>query len=496
LLLISLDSTVLNVALPTIAHSLSASPSQLQWMVDAYAVVFAGLLLSLGALGDRVGRKWVFMGGLAVFGGGSAFAAWSAGPDVLTVARATMGVGAAALMPCTLSILTNVFAAERDRVRAIGIWSGTTGLGVALGPILGGVLLSHYWWGSVFLINVPIAAIGLVATIWLVPNSKNVHSARPDALGAGLSMLGLGLLLWGIIEAPNRGWSSAPITGSLAGAVVLIIAFIAWERRIDHPMLPLRFFSSRRYSVAISALSLVLFALLGMFFLMTQYLQFDLGYTPLEAGVRIVPVAATLLVVAPLSVGVARSVGTKYVVTTGLVLVAVAFAILSHTTVAGTYRDILAPLMMVGMGVALALAPCTESVMGSLPKSQAGVGSATSDTAIQVGGALGVGVLGTVLNLRYQHLMAPAVATAHAPVAVQKIIDGSLAGALAVARVAPTKLGNELAILARRSFVSGMDEALVIAAVVVSVAALVIMVLLPNRGTEYRDDSDSSDLVN
>jgi EmrB/QacA subfamily drug resistance transporter len=493
LLLISLDNTVLNVALPSIAHSLNASSSQLQWMVDAYAVVFAGLLLSLGALGDRVGRKWVFMGGLAVFGGGSAFAAWSASPDVLTVARATMGIGAAALMPCTLSILTNVFTTERDRVRAIGIWSGTTGIGVALGPILGGVLLSHFWWGSVFLVNVPIAVVGFFATIWLVPNSKNVRSARPDALGAGLSMLGLGLLLWGIIEASSRGWSSLPIVGSLVGSLVVIIAFITWERRIDHAMLPLRFFASRRYSVAISALSLVLFALLGMFFLMTQYLQFDLGFSPLEAGVRIIPVAAALLVVAPLSVWVARAVGTKYVVATGLVLVAIAFAMLSRTTVAGTYQDSLAPLIMAGVGVALALAPCTESVMGSLPKSQAGVGSATSDTAMQVGGALGVGVLGTVLNLRYQHLMAPAVARAHVPMSVQKLLDGSLGAALAAARRAPSNLGTQLATLARRSFVSGMDEALLIATAVVGVAALVLLLSLPNRGSEFPEGSDSGD---
>jgi hypothetical protein len=275
--------------------------------------------------------------------------------------------------------------------------------------------------------------------------------------------------------------------------LVVIIAFITWERRIDHAMLPLRFFASRRYSVAISALSLVLFALLGMFFLMTQYLQFDLGYSPLEAGVRIIPVAAALLVVAPLSVWVARAVGTKYVVATGLVLVAIAFAMLSRTTVEGTYQDSLAPLIMAGVGVALALAPCTESVMGSLPKSQAGVGSATSDTAMQVGGALGVGVLGTVLNLRYQHLMVPAVARAHVPISVQKLIDGSLGAALAVARRAPSKLGTQLATLARRSFVSGMDEALLIATAVVGVAALVIMLSLPNRGSEFPDGSDSSD---
>ncbi|HVB94010.1 MAG TPA: MFS transporter, partial [Acidimicrobiales bacterium] len=297
LLLISLDNTVLNVALPSIVRSLGASASQLQWMVDAYAVVFAGLLLSLGALGDRAGRKWVFMAGLAVFGGGSAFAAWSGSPDRLTLARGVMGIGAAALMPCTLSILTNVFTQEQERGRAIGIWSGTTGLGVALGPILGGVLLAHFWWGSVFLVNVPIAILGIVAAIWLVPNSRNPAAVRPDPIGAFLSILGAGSLLWGIIEAPGRGWSSPVIVGALAAAAVLIVAFVIWERRIDHPMLPLRFFSNRRYSVAIAALALVLFALLGMFFLMTQYLQFVLGYSPLEAGVRIAPVALALLVI-------------------------------------------------------------------------------------------------------------------------------------------------------------------------------------------------------
>ncbi len=483
LLLISLDNTVLNVALPSIAHSLSASASQLQWMVDAYAVVFAGLLLTLGALGDRVGRKWVFMGGLIVFGGGSAFAAWAGSADVLTAARAVMGLGAAALMPCTLSILTNVFTEERDRVRAIGVWSGTTGIGVALGPILGGWLLAHFWWGSVFLVNVPIAFVGLIAAARFVPNSMNPASLRPDGVGAGLSILGLGLLLWGIIEAPDRGWTSPFIIGSLVAALFVVGVFVMWERRNDHPMLPLVFFARRRYSVAIAALALVLFALLGMFFLMTQYLQFDLGYSPLEAGVRMLPVALALLVIARLSVLAARSIGTKYVVSVGLAMVAISFGLLSRTTVSGSYRDCFVPFVMAGIGVALSLAPCTESVMGSLPKEQAGVGSATNDTALQVGGALGVGVLGTALNLRYEHLMRPIVARAGVPLSVQRLIDSSLGAALTVAHRAPKNLGDELATLARRAFVSGMDEALVIATAVVAVAALVVFLFLPSRGS-------------
>jgi EmrB/QacA subfamily drug resistance transporter len=488
LLLISLDNTVLNVALPSIVRSIGASSSQLQWMVDAYAVVFAGLLLSLGALGDRVGRKWIFMAGLVVFGAGSAFAAWSGSPDRLTLARAVMGLGAAALMPCTLSILTNVFTEERDRVRAIGIWSGTTGLGVALGPILGGFLLAHFWWGSVFLVNVPLAFIGLIAAIWLVPNSKNPSVTRADPVGAGLSILGLGLLLWGIIEAPGRGWSSPLILGALATAAVAITTFVVWERRVDHPMLPLRFFSNRRYSAAIAALALVLFALLGMFFLMTQYLQFVLGFTALQAGVRIAPVALTLLVIAPLSVIVARRIGTKVVVGSGMVLIATGLGLLSRTTVAGEYTDCIGPFLVLGVGVALALAPCTESVMGSLPIEEAGVGSATNDTAMQIGGALGVGVLGTALTLRYQHLVAPVVAHAGVSASVQKLIESSVGAALAVAQHAPGKQGRALAVLVRQAFVSGMDLALVIATVVVALAAVVVVVLLPDHGKHADDD--------
>jgi len=481
LLIISLDNTVLNVALPTIVRDLGASSSQLQWIVDAYAVLFAGLLLSLGALGDRVGRKWVFMGGLAVFAGGSTLAAWSGTPDRLTVARGVMGVGAAALMPCTLSILSNVFPAEKDRARAIGLWSGTAGAGVAFGPILGGVLLAHFWWGSVFLVNVPIAVAGLLAAVWFVPNSRNPGSTRPDPLGAVLSIVGLGSLLWGIIEAPSRGWSSPWIVGSLALALVVIGIFVVWERYIDHPMLPLRFFGNRRYSAAIATLGLVLFALLGVFFLMTQYLQFVLGYSPLEAGIRIAPVALALLLVAPVSAATARRIGTKPVVVSGLALIALGLLLLAQTSLPATYADCLVPFMVLGVGVALALAPCTESVMGSLPREEAGVGSASSDTAMQVGGALGVAVLGTALTLRYQRLVGPAVA--RAPAAAQAAIKGSIGGALAVARQAPSVEGAALAVLARRSFVSGMDLALLIGAGVVGAAAVVVLLVLPNRGS-------------
>jgi EmrB/QacA subfamily drug resistance transporter len=484
LLLISIDNTILNVALPSIVRGLHATSSQLQWTVDAYAVVFAGLLLSLGALGDRVGRKWVFMAGLAVFGGGSAFSAWSGSPDRLIIARACMGVGAAAIMPSTLSILTNVFTTDRDRARAIGIWSGTTGLGVAIGPILGGFLLDHFWWGSVFLINVPIAIAGLIATLWLVPNSCNGLSKRPDPLGALLSMTGLGLWLWAIIEAPNRSWTSPLTLGALGGGAVATAAFVWWERRCDHPMLPLAFFRNRRFSAAISSLALVLFALLGMFFLMTQYLQFSLGFSPLQTGLRVAPIALVLLVAAPLSVLLARSrrLGTKPVVGGGMLLIAVGLGLLSRTSVQSTYTDLLPAFLLIGIGVGLALAPSTESVMGSLPAAEAGVGSATDDTALQIGGALGVGVLGTLLNAHYRSQMSAFLSGSSIPGGVRRLIVGSVGGAQAVAQRVPGPFGHALSSAARTSFVSGMDHALIVAAVVVGVAAIVVLAALPNRG--------------
>ena len=486
LLLISLDNTILNVALPSIVRELHATSTQLQWIVDAFAIFFAGLLLTFGALGDRIGRKWVFMGGLVVFGGGSALAAWSTTPDRLIGARAIMGVGAAALMPSTLSILTNVFTAERERARAIGIWSGTAGLGVAIGPILGGFLLVHFWWGSVFLINVPVALIGFVATAFLVPDSKSPHARRSDPLGATLSVFGVGLLLWGIIEAPSRTWSSPLIVGPLAASIVIIALFVVWERRSDHPMLPLEFFANRRYSAAIASLALLLFALLGLFFLFTQYLQFVLGFSPLQTGWAIAPIALVLLVAAPASVILVRRVGSKPVVAGGLFLVALGLGLLSRTTVHSTYADTVPSLVLIGVGVGFGLAPSIESVMGSLPVADAGVGSATSDTSMQLGGALGVALLGTCLNLRYQNFLTPLLAHQQIPPSIDKLILGSLGGALAVAGHVPGKAGEALAEAARRGFVSGMDLGLLVATVVVAVAGLVALVALPSRARPRR----------
>jgi EmrB/QacA subfamily drug resistance transporter len=482
LLLVSLDNTILNVALPSIVRSLHASSAELQWIVDAYAIVFAGLLLVCGSLGDRLGRKWVYLAGLAIFAAGSTLSAFSGDSSRLTAARAFMGLGAAAIMPCTLSILTNVYTEARERARAIGIWSATTGLGVAIGPVVGGWLLSHFWWGSVFLVNVPIAIIGIAATAWIVPNSRNPQSAPPDPVGGGLSIAGMALLLWGIIEAPTRSWTSGLVIGSLVGAVLTLTAFVWWEGHTPHPMLPLSLFRSRRFSVAMGAMGLVIFALMGGLFVLTQHLQFLLGYSPLQAGLRVAPIAGALFVAAPFSTMIVRVIGTKPVVFIGLSLIAVGFALTAQITVHGSYGDALPALLMIGAGAGLAIAPCTDSVMGSVPPAQAGVGSATNGAALQTGGALGVGVLGSLLNARYRGDMAPTLAHLAIPPGVRNLIDSSLGGALAVANSVGGTAGAQLAHLAKDAFVSGMDLALLVGAIVPAVAAVGVLWLLPNRG--------------
>jgi EmrB/QacA subfamily drug resistance transporter len=485
LLVVSLDTTILNVALPTIVRDLKASSSELQWIVDAYSVVFAGLLLVVGTLGDRVGRKWVFMAGLVVFASGSAASAWSSTPGLLTAFRALMGVGGAAVMPSTLSILTNVFD-DDERATAIGIWSGTTGLGVAVGPVLGGWLLAHYWWGSVFLINVPIAAVGLLATVWLVPNSKNLASKAPDPVGAALSVAGMGLLLWGIIEAPNRSWTSSLVLGALIASAFVLGAFVLWEKHSSHPMLELSFFSSPRFSAAVSSMGIVLFALMGGLFVLTQYLQFSLGYSALAAGLRIAPVAGVLLITAPLSTPLVRLFGTKVVVCTGLGVIAAGMLIVASTTVHGGYMDALPAFILIGAGTGLAMAPSTDSVMGSVPPELAGAGSATNGAFLQTGGALGVAVLGSLLNGRYKGHLRPLLRGYQIPPEVLHTINGSLGGALAVAQQVGGAMGAGLASAARQGFVLGMDLSSETAGYVVLGAALLVLATLPSRARKPR----------
>jgi EmrB/QacA subfamily drug resistance transporter len=480
--MIGLDNTILSVALPTLVRDLRASSSQLQWIVDSYTIVFAGLLLVGGSLGDRFGRKWALLVGLVVFTVGSVLSAFAGSPEVLIGTRALMGVGGALVMPATLSILTNVFVEPREREQAIGIWAGVAGVGVAVGPIAGGLLLQHFWWGSVFLINVPVVAAGILAGALLVPNSSDPSAPRLDPLGAGLSIAGLCVLLWGIIEAPSTGWGSTRVLAGMAGGIVILAAFLVWELHTEHPMLNLGFFRRRRFSAACAAVSLVVFALFGMLFVLTQHLQFVLGYSALAAGLRFIPVAGTLLLGGPLSTLLVRRVGTKAVAGAGLVMVAAGLAWLATVSDSSTYLSaVLGPFLVMGLGMGLTMAPATEAIMGSLPRAQAGVGSAMNSAVMQVGGAMGVAVIGSVLASGYRSVVGATLAGHAVPPIAATAIKSSVGGALEVAHRAPAALGVTLAALARHGFVHGMGLAMPVAAGVALAGALVVFVFLPAR---------------
>jgi EmrB/QacA subfamily drug resistance transporter len=478
LVVLAMDNTILNVALPTLARDLGATGSQLQWMVGTYLLVFAGLLLSMGALGDRFGRKLALNAGLLVFAAGSAASAFASSAEVLIAARAAMGIGAALIMPATLSIITNIFP-PAERGRAIGVWAGMAALGVVMGPVVGGWLLEHFWWGSVFLVNVPVVALALLAGWPLVPESRDPGATPLDPTGAALSVAALVTLVYGIIQAPEDGWTDPRILGAFGVAAVLSVAFGWWERRVQHPMLPMELFGNPRFSAASGAIAMAFFALFGSVFLLTQHLQFVLGYTPLQAGVRILPVAA-LLVAAPLAAWLTEGIGTKLVVVAGLLLVASALWLLSTVQVGDGYGQVVATLALLGIGMGLVVAPATESIMGSVPLAKAGVGSAMNDTTRQVGGALGVAVLGSVLAAGYGTAIAPALRGAPPQVA-QAAGDSIGAAATIAAQLGP--VGQGLLEAARLAFIQGMGDALQLGAGVAALAALLVLLFLPARAT-------------
>jgi EmrB/QacA subfamily drug resistance transporter len=482
LVIIGLDNTILNVALPTLVRELGATASQLQWMVDAYILVFAGLLLTMGALGDRFGRKLALSIGLIVFGVSSIAAAFADSANTLIAARAVMGIGGALIMPATLSIITNVFSGP-ERGRAIAAWPAVAGLGIVRGPVLGGFLLENFWWGSIFLINVFVVTVALVLGFFLIPESRDPAATPLDPVGAVLSIVGLVALVYAIIEAPSRGWTDPLVLTMFGVAAVLITVFLWWEARTEHPMLQLSFFENPRFSAASVAITMVFFAMFGTVFLNTQYLQFVLGFSPLEAGFRVMPVA-TMIIAAPLSARFAERFGTKRVVTTGLTIVAVAMSILATITVDTGYGRVAIALAILGIGMGTAMAPATESIMGSLPLAKAGVGSAMNDTTRQIGGALGVAILGSILASYYSNAMAPVVA--NLPAELAQVAGDSIGGAVAVASQIG-EAGTQLVDAASAAFIGGMEIAVWVAAGVVLLGAVITYLFLPARALEVAE---------
>jgi EmrB/QacA subfamily drug resistance transporter len=488
LLVIVLDNTIVNVALPTLVRDLGTSITDLQWVVDAYTLVFAGLLLTMGSLGDRFGRQGALSFGLVIFGGASAAAAFAGGVTPLIAARAVMGIGAALIMPATLSILINVFTDARERAVAIGIWSAVAGLAVALGPVSGGFLLEHFWWGSVFLVNVPIVIAALVAGRFLVPTSRNPQQPPIDWVGALLSIIGLGALVASIIEAPTNGWTDPVILAGFVVAVVGIASFVAWELRAREPMLDVRFFRNPRFTSATLTIAITFFALMGFIFLATQYLQFVLGYTAFEAGLRTLPFAAAMMIAAPLSSKLVEWLGTKRVVVAGMLLFGGGLTVAATISTTSGYPRVGLAMVLMGVGMGLAMPPATESIMGSLPIEHAGVGSAVNDTSREVGGALGVAVLGSILTSLYTTQL-NAKLPAGVPSQVRDAADQSVGAAIAVSERLGAA-GAPLAALARSAFVDAMVRGALVTAAVAVVGALLAWRFLPARAVEVDDELD------
>ena len=410
LMAIVLDNTVLNVALKTIADpvaGLGASQSQLEWGINSYTLVFAGLLFTFGVVGDRIGRKRMLVIGLVAFGLFSLITAYAQTPDQLVWARAAMGLGAAAVMPQTLSIITNVFDPE-ERPRAIGIWAMAVGIGVAIGPVVGGLLLAHFWWGSVFLLNVPFTAAGAAAVWLLVPESKNPDPGRIDYVGVLASIAGLVLLVYGIIQGGEKGsWVHAGVLGPIVAGVAVLAFFTWYEARLRHPSLDVRLFRNPRLSSAVGALSLVFFGMLGALFFLSFYLQSVRGYSALQAGLLSLPFAAGQMLLAPRSAALVRRYGTKAVVASGLLVVTAALAGYQMLGTATPIWVLAALFFVQGAGMGSVMPPATEAVMSVVPRERAGAGSALTNVARQVSGALGVAVLGSILAQVYRGQLSP-----------------------------------------------------------------------------------------
>ena len=481
LLLVTLDRGVLVVALPTLLRQLHATSSQLQWIVAAYVVVFAGLLLVGGSLADRIGRKRTLLAGLAVFAAGSAWAAFSGSVGTFIAARASMGIGGALMMPSSLSIITDIFRDPGGRQRAIGVWAGTAGVGSCLGPVIGGLLLAHFWWGSVFLIDLPIAALGLAFVIALVPDSKNPAARPPDAPGGLLSIAALGMVLFALIEAPMRGWTSAVVIATGTGGLAALGAFIGWERLSSHPMLNLGFFRERRFCGAVTPLGLGTFGLFGSTFLLALFIQFILGHSALEAGVRELPLAGTAAVVSVASPLIVRMAGSKLTITAGLLVLAGGLWLISRASLTTAYGEIMAGQIMIGSGVGLIIPSATGSVIGAVPRRHAGVGSATNELVLQTGGALGLAVIGSLFSTTYQGAVTRRLVSRHVPAAVLHTTRSSVGSGLGASARIGGPLGHLIAQAARLAFVSGMQLGLLTGAAGAVVGAIVAVLVLPPR---------------
>ncbi|MFI6406018.1 MFS transporter [Streptomyces sp. NPDC050548] len=484
LLIVVMANTSLIVAAPDMTTDLGLSSSDLQWVIDGYTVPYAALMLVLGSIGDKYSRRGALVTGLLIFAAGSVTGSLVHETGLVIAARAIMGVGAAVVMPATLSLLVAIFP-KHERARAITAWTATSGLAIAVGPLVAGWLLENHAWGSTFLINVPIAVLAVVGALVLVPPSKADTTFRIDYVGGLLSIVSVGSLVYAVIEGPHFGWGAGPVTAAVVTAVGLP-AFVAWELRHPRPMLDVRKFAHRPFSGSMTAVLFFFFGTFGSIYYATQFLQFVLGYNALETGVRLLPLAGAVFLGAAVTGRLTPKLGMKPMVVTGMVLGTVAVLLLTQVDKTSTYGDFLPTLMLLGFAVGLSVSPATDTIMGSFPENELGVGGGANDTALELGGSLGIAILGSLLGTVYKDKLTDLVG-GHLPAAALDNAKDSVGGGLAVAQeIARTpsagpQQAQALVDAVHEAFAHGVAQTSLVGGIIMAAGTLIVLAVLPGR---------------
>ncbi|MFF4507995.1 MFS transporter [Streptomyces sp. NPDC001401] len=486
LLIVVMANTSLIVAAPDMTKDLGLSSSDLQWVIDGYTVPYAALMLVLGSIGDKYSRRGALITGLLIFAGGSVMGSQVDQTGLVITARAIMGVGAAVVMPATLSLLVAIFP-RRERAKAITAWTATSGLAIAVGPLVAGYLLEDHAWGSTFLINVPIAVVAVVGALVLVPPSRAATMGRIDYVGGLLSIISVGSLVYATIEGPHFGWGAGPITAAVVAGVGLL-AFVAWELRHPHPMLDVRRFRLRPFSGSMLAVLFFFFGTFGAIYYATQFLQFVLGYDALETGIRLLPLAGAVFAGAAITGRLTPKLGMKPMVTAGMVIGTVGVFLLTQVDKGSTYTDFLPTMLLLGFAIGLSVSPATDTIMGSFPEGELGVGGGANDTALELGGSLGIAILGSLLGTAYRDKLADMIG-GHLPAAALDTAKDSVGGGLAVAeQVAKNPTGGAqqaqaLVDAVHESFAHGVAQTSLVGGIIMAAGTMIVLAVLPGRST-------------
>ncbi|WP_431682574.1 MFS transporter [Kitasatospora sp. KL5] len=489
LLIVVMANTSLIVAAPDMSRSLGLGSSDLQWVIDGYTVPYAALMLVLGSIGDKYSRRGALVAGLLVFAGGSVMGSLADRTELVVAARAIMGVGAAVVMPATLSLLVAIFP-RRERSRAITVWTATSGLAIAAGPLLAGFLLEDHAWGSTFLINVPVAVVAVVGALVLVPPSRAENAGRIDYVGGLLSVVSVGSLVYATIEGPHFGWGAGPIAAAVVAGVGLA-AFVAWESRHPRPMLDVRRFRLRPFSGSMIAVLFFFFGTFGSIYYATQFLQFVLGYGPLETGVRLLPLAGAVFAGAAVTGRLAPRAGVRAVVVVGMAIGTTGVLLLTRVDEGSTYSGFLPSLLLLGFAIGLSVSPATDTIMDSFPEAELGVGGGANDTALELGGSLGIAVLGSLLGTAYRDELTDAVG-GHLPPAALETAKDSVGGGLAVAEQvakdpsAGPQQAQALVEAVHGAFAHSVAQTSLIGGIVMAAGTLIVLAVLPGRRSAGR----------